>query len=203
MCVCASLGIVKCFYVIFCEPREHSNVQFKYDTSLSSFPRPLYCLWLRQLVTQVSLFDANTLLTRRARPRSPQFQPRERAAPPDVHAHPLTMTELCRWQLTSILYIWTQQGGRGFEPSWTWEGRSSQAAWGQDIRTWSLSKAAAAALNSRLPGRKERGLMVRLSEAAVTSIPPTYRVKKDKKKVSCELNTLYVSLYPHGRCFVL
>lgn len=108
-----SLGIVKCFYVIFCEPREHSNVQFRYDTSLSSFHRPLYCLWLRQLVTQVCLFDANTLLTCSARYRARhKFQPRERAAPPGVPAHPLTMTELCRLQLTSILYIYMDTPGK-------------------------------------------------------------------------------------------
>lgn len=48
-----------------------------------------------------------------------KFQPRERVAPPDVHAHPLTMTELCRLQLTDILYIWTHQERRGFEPNLT------------------------------------------------------------------------------------
>lgn len=76
-------------------------------------------------------------------PARHRFQPRECVAPLDVPAHPLTMTELCRLQITSILYIWTHQERRAFEPNVTREVRSSQAVWREEFRMWALSKAPA------------------------------------------------------------
>lgn len=58
------------------------------------------------LLCRYVLFYANTLRTCNVRPRSPRIPTqRECDAAFDVPIHPLTTTELCRLQLTSILYI--------------------------------------------------------------------------------------------------